>query len=148
MTAEVAWEGHMAAARHKGTGERRKNPRVVPDHEVPARLTSGEPVRILDLSVDGLSFEAASPIPPGQEATLLVDFEDEVAELTGEVTRSRITAAVGRERRCFVAGFRFGPQVPARVRERLEDLVVDLQLTEQDDVPQRRRAVIAVDVSR
>jgi hypothetical protein len=136
----------MAAERHGGR-ERRRNPRVVPGAHVEARLRNGEPVRVVDLSTEGLRVETEAPLVPGARSVLLVTTPEGDLEVAGRVTRCRMNAPNGTGQRVFVSGFLVDREISPEDRERLEDLVLDLHLTAQDGLPEAHRAVIAVDLS-
>jgi hypothetical protein len=69
--------------------ERRRSPRFVPESEVYARIKSSIPVRIVDVSEQGMQVESSSALPPAGQCDIWLPADDGDVRMRVRVQRCR-----------------------------------------------------------
>ena len=75
--------------------ERRRSPRYKADQDIYARIKSSIPVRIIDVSSNGMKVESSSAIPPLGSCDLWIPGDDGDVKLKVRVQRSRAQFVAG-----------------------------------------------------
>jgi len=77
--------------------DRRRSKRYIPNQEVYARIKSSIPVRIMDVSKNGMRVESTSALPPAGECDLWIPGDDGDVRLRIRVQRCRARFVKGED---------------------------------------------------